>query len=139
MKKRNPGWGLRAPKTTSERRAALARFGRRAFLDPSGLRYPVMSRSGHLDAEGVLAAYKRAAQQHEPRIRAKAKALGRRMRLDWARRNPGKLGVFFIGRGRTVQVRDAGGRIVVQGRLPKRLKASRPVIMRIAKDLMVKV
>jgi len=82
------GWRERMPKRGIGRRAALKLYGAKAFLDPAGMRYPVVDpRTGRYDPQGVLAAYKRAAQQGEPQIVRKALSLAKRLGLPWAQ-NP---------------------------------------------------
>lgn len=57
------GWSRVAPKTVGERRAVLAKCGRRCFLGP-GTTFPVCARLGagscKVDRRGVAAAYSRA-------------------------------------------------------------------------------
>ena len=93
------GWGRRAPKTVKQRRQLIARCGRRAFLLPNTLRFPVMAKSGAcvLDCEGLRAAKARAAQQASiarrkgksaakyNKAKRKAERLGKRASCRWAR------------------------------------------------------
>jgi hypothetical protein len=74
------GWGSRAPKTVGERRALRARCGPRAFLDPEGLRFPVIAKRGRclLDCQGLKAALGRAKARRYRSIVAKAESLLRR-------------------------------------------------------------
>jgi hypothetical protein len=61
------GWSRVAPKTVGDRRAVLAKCGRRCFLGP-GLTFPVCARASasagdcKVDRRGVAAAYSRARQ-----------------------------------------------------------------------------
>ncbi len=70
-------WTKRAPKTLKERRALLARCGAAAFLDPRGLKFPIMAKSGAcaVDCAGAEAAYKRARQFHHGEVAKKARTL----------------------------------------------------------------
>ena len=55
------GWSRVAPKSVGDRRAVLAKCGRRCFLGP-GKTFPVCARAGSckVDRRGVAAAYSRA-------------------------------------------------------------------------------
>lgn len=79
-------WSARAPKTMRQRRALLARCGRRAFLDPANLKYPVMAKSGRcvVDCEGLRAAKSRAGQHHKRKIKSKASRMASRAACCWA-------------------------------------------------------
>ena len=93
------GWGRRAPKTVKQRRQLIARCGRRAFLLPNTLRFPVIAKTGGCayDCEGLRAAKARAAQQASIARRKgkspakynaakrKAQRLGKRAACHWAR------------------------------------------------------
>jgi len=81
------GWGKVAPRTTNERRALLARCGRAAFLDPDGLRFPVMPKAGGcvVDCRGARVAYSRARQYGHRAVAARAKRIGERGACAWAR------------------------------------------------------
>lgn len=93
------GWGRRAPKTMQQRRKLLARCGRRAFLIPGKLSFPVVAKTGGcaFDCEGLRAAKARAAQMVSMARRAgksptkykaaerKAERLGARANCHWAR------------------------------------------------------
>lgn len=72
-------WSRRAPKTKVERKALLARCGRKAFLDPANLKFPIMAKSGPCvpDCAGLKAAKSRAGQFHRRKIKAKAARAGR--------------------------------------------------------------
>ena len=80
------GWKEAAPKKGPERREMLARCGRKAFLDPDHLKYPVIAygKSCKIDPRGVLAADRRADQYHHPRLAAKARQIAKKKRFSWA-------------------------------------------------------
>ena len=80
------GWRAAAPKTLEQRRRLLARCGKRAFLDPANLKYPVMAKSGPcvIDCRGLRAAKSRAGQYHHRSLEKKATRLGRRVSCHWA-------------------------------------------------------
>lgn len=85
--KTTKGWRKAAPHIPSERRALLARCGRRAFLDPDNLAFPVMPKKGScvVDCEGVRSALSRARQFGHKAIAAEAEAMGGRAGCRWAR------------------------------------------------------
>jgi hypothetical protein len=58
-------WSQIAPKTVGQRRALLKRCGRKAFLDPDNLTYPIMAARGPCvpNCEGLKAARSRAGGQ----------------------------------------------------------------------------
>ena len=82
-----PGWPERMPRTTSERRYILETYGREAFLDPDGLRYPVVNMDGEYDCMGIRAAYTRAKQYGEEKIAKKALRLAKKLGCEWALRH----------------------------------------------------
>lgn len=84
--KSTKGWRKLAPKSPSERRALLARCGKRAFLQPSKLKFPIMRKTGPcvVDCEGLRAAKARAAQYGHTSIAKKAEAKGKRGSCRWA-------------------------------------------------------
>jgi hypothetical protein len=82
------GWSKAAPKTKGARRALLARCGRKAFLVPSKLKFPVVSARSQTcepDCRGLLAAKQRAAIQGKRKLVAKANRLAKRAGCHWAR------------------------------------------------------
>ena len=58
------GWHKVSPKTMKQRRQLFDRCGRKAFLDPKNLSFPIIAKSGPcvVDCQGLLAAKSRAAQ-----------------------------------------------------------------------------
>lgn len=87
MSKPKAAWGRKAPKTVHERRALLARCGARAFLDPKGMKFPVMPKRGActVDCAGLRAAYARAKQYGHRKAAAQAKKLAGRAACAWRR------------------------------------------------------
>lgn len=93
------GWSKLAPKTVNERRALLRRCGRKAFLDPDNLKYPIMAKSGPcvVNCKGLRAAKSRAGQQVSittkkrkssapaKKLRAKAERIGKSAACHWAK------------------------------------------------------
>lgn len=80
------GWGKAAPRTTWERRKLLDRCGRKAFLAPDTLSYPVVaakSRTCRPDCRGLLAAKRRADQYRRPDLARKAQRLAKQARCPW--------------------------------------------------------
>jgi hypothetical protein len=58
-------WSAIAPKTVGQRRALLKRCGRKAFLDPDNLKYPIMAAKGPCvpNCDGIKAARSRSGGQ----------------------------------------------------------------------------
>lgn len=85
--KTTKGWRKHAPKTKSQREALFARCGRRAFLQPDKLKFPIMRKTGPCvpDCEGIRAAKSRAGQYHHRGVKAKANRLGKTAACHWAR------------------------------------------------------
>ncbi len=79
-------WRKLAPHLKSERKALLARCGKKAFLQPSKLKFPIMARYGScvVDCEGLRAAKARAMQFGHKAIAAKADRTGKRASCRWA-------------------------------------------------------
>lgn len=89
------GWKARMPKTINERRQILQTYGKTAFLDPTGLRYPVVNMNGEYDCMGILAAYRRARQFHESKIANKAWKLGEKVGCEWTLRGKYKRNPYY--------------------------------------------
>jgi hypothetical protein len=68
------GGSWNPPKTKKGRKELLDKCGKRAFLEPSDLKYPVIqnSKTCKVERQGVIAAKKRAAQYHHPELVEKA-------------------------------------------------------------------
>jgi len=60
---------------TSWRRELLAKCGKKAFLDPDNLEYPVMTTNCKYHCGLLFAAYLRSSEWHRKKIRAMAKKL----------------------------------------------------------------
>lgn len=83
--KSTKGWKKLAPKTPKERRTLLAHCGRKAFLMPSKLKFPIMAKSGAcaVDCEGLRAAYARAKQGKHSTVAKRALAKARTAGCTW--------------------------------------------------------
>jgi len=81
-------WSKYAPRTKSEREKLLEKVGKYAFLHPENLKYPIVDIKGNFNLNGLLAAYKRAAQNKRKKIETLAKEIGRLFGFSWAVRNP---------------------------------------------------
>jgi RNAse (barnase) inhibitor barstar len=80
-----PSWSKRAPRTISERRKLLEKYGRRAFLLPDELKFPVVDpKTGRYDCSAILAAFRRARQYGYRDVSQKALALAKRLGCEWA-------------------------------------------------------
>lgn len=79
--------------TTRQRRRKIQQCGAGCFLDCCSTkarkaghpRYPICERGCEPDCSSVLKAYRRAAQQHERKLKQKAKAIGKRIGCAWAK------------------------------------------------------
>lgn len=80
------GWRKRAPLTISERRELLEKYGRRAFLLPDELKFPVVDKKGRYDCMGILSAFRRARQYGYDDVAEKALRLAKRIGCEWAKR-----------------------------------------------------
>ena len=82
------GWRRASPKNPSDRHALLKRCGRKAFLKPNDLKFPIMPKKGQCipDCQGLRAAYARAKQFKHRQIASKAKSAANRVACDWARK-----------------------------------------------------
>ncbi len=71
------GAGWNPPKTKKGRKELLDKCGKKAFLEPSDLKYPVVQnqKTCKIERQGVIAAKKRAAQYHHPELVEKADKL----------------------------------------------------------------
>jgi hypothetical protein len=85
--KTTKGWRKAAPKIPSERRALLARCGKKAFLEPSKLKFPIMPKHGACrpDCEGLRSAFARANQYGHTTIAARARKKAKAARCAWVR------------------------------------------------------
>lgn len=79
------GWRARAPRTLCERRTLYMRCGKRAFLLPAQLKFPVMAKFGPcaLDCCGLRAAKSRAAQHGYQNVVRVADRRARRAACSW--------------------------------------------------------
>ena len=80
------------PKSPSGRKKMLDKFGNECFLEPNKLKYPICNPQGKVSKKGVDAAIFRAAQSHNTKVEAKARAIksklgeGRNAERDYARK-----------------------------------------------------
>ena len=84
------GWGKAKPKTQRERKALAKRCGRRAFMVPKTLAFPVMGKRAKgckVDCRGLLEAKQRASTHRRkyPGLVKRIDALGKRAKCRWAR------------------------------------------------------
>lgn len=70
--------------TTKQRKTMLKKCGKRAFLAPQNLKYPIMSSDCKYDCRGLRVAKQRASM-HRPGLKKKIDALGKRLKCRWAR------------------------------------------------------
>tara|TARA_B100001175_G_scaffold163900_1_gene138967 strand:+ start:24016 stop:24387 length:372 start_codon:yes stop_codon:yes gene_type:complete len=49
------GWKYNKPHTKEERKALISNFGKKCFLKPDELKYPVCDRNGNFDCKGIIA------------------------------------------------------------------------------------
>ncbi len=49
------GWKYNKPHTKNERKALISNFGKKCFLKPDELKYPVCDRNGNFDCKGIIA------------------------------------------------------------------------------------
>jgi len=80
------------PKSPSGRKKMLDKFGDECFLEPNKLKYPICDPQGKVSKKGVNAAIFRAAQSHNTKVEAKARAIksklgeGSKAERDYARK-----------------------------------------------------
>lgn len=82
------GWRKRSPHISSERRELLARCGKKAFLQPSKLKFPIVSKYGPcvLDCEGLRVAYARGKQYKHKAVASKAHKIAKTIKCEWVRK-----------------------------------------------------
>tara|TARA_B100000073_G_C23742277_1_gene574100 strand:- start:597 stop:959 length:363 start_codon:yes stop_codon:yes gene_type:complete len=49
------GWKYNKPHTKEERKALISNFGKKCFLKPDELKYPVCDKNGNFDCKGIIA------------------------------------------------------------------------------------
>jgi hypothetical protein len=82
------GWDRSAPKTKGERRALKKRCGRRAFLEPGLMKFPVVAKGSRAclpDCRALRVAKQRASAHGYVAARRKAQDIAERVGCRWAR------------------------------------------------------
>ena len=69
------GWSSRKPQNRSERKRLLKKGGRKCFLEPNELKFPVCNQWGNYDCGGIHAAKTRARGKKHSKARSRAESL----------------------------------------------------------------
>ena len=84
------GWGEEKPESRGERRAVMHKCGKKCFLNPKTMGFPICQKlekasdECQLDCRGILAAKVRAAQWHYNDVRNVADAIGEEKGCRWS-------------------------------------------------------